>query len=138
EVLGAMDVSEKRHRLGIEEFYERRARGVGTFFTRDDLLNRHAETPSDMLRSTAGIRFVHTTSGDAVRFTSPSGARTCTPIIWLDGQIAPRMELDDIPVNDIEGMELYQSISTTPGQFWRGNTTPCGTIIVWTRTPGAG
>ena len=39
-----------------------------------------------------------------MRFT---GKRQCTPAIWLDGQEVRDMELDNIPVTDIEGMELY-------------------------------
>jgi hypothetical protein len=59
------------------------------------------------------------------------------PTIWLDGQRALGLELDDLSANDIEGMELYQSLSTTPPQFSHGgSTTPCGTIVVWSRVPG--
>src|SRR5262249_29673164 len=134
--LEGMSTSEKRRRLGIEEFYQRRTRGLGTFFTRDDLMDRHAQNPSDMLRSTPGIRFVRVPSGNGIRFNTTSSMRQCQPLIWVDGQAAAGMEIDDIPVNDIEGIELYQSIATTPGQFYRGNTTPCGTIVVWTRNPG--
>jgi hypothetical protein len=48
------------------------------------------------------------------------------------------MELDQIPANDIEGIELYRGASTTPAQFWQGSTqnTFCGTIVVWSRLPG--
>jgi hypothetical protein len=135
--IDGMSVTEKRRRLGIEEFYQRRTRGLGTFFTRDDLMARHAQTPSDMLRSTPGVRFVRVPSGNGIRFNNTSNIRQCMPMLWIDAQPAPGMELDDIPVNDIEGIELYQSLSTTPGQFWRGNTTPCGTIVVWSRNPGS-
>ncbi len=136
-VLEGMDVTEKRRRVGIEEFYERRTRGIGKFVTRDELLAREAHLPSDGLRSMPGIRFVRTGNGQGIRFVTPSNARRdCMPPLWIDGQLARSMELDDIPVNDIEGIEIYQSLSTTPAQFARGSTTPCGTLVVWTRTPG--
>jgi hypothetical protein len=136
-LLDGMDVSEKRQRIAVEEFYERRTRGIGVFFTRDDLAARQAHAPSDVLRSTPGVRFVKAGGGQGIRFVSPSnGRKDCTPTLWIDGQLARGAELDDISVNDVEGMEIYQSLSTTPAQFWRGNGTPCGTIVVWSRTPG--
>jgi len=140
EVLSAMASSapEAHRRQGIEDFYWRRARGIGVFFTKDDIQARRASATSDLLRSTPGLRFVRAGGGKGVRFTSPSNARRdCMPTIWLDGQRATGMEIDDLSPNDIEGMELYQSLSSTPAQFYRGgSTTPCGTIVVWSRLPG--
>jgi hypothetical protein len=59
-------------------------------------------------------------------------------MIWIDGQRAPGMEIDEIPLNDIEGIELYNGPSTTPAEFWQANGSQCGTIVVWTRLPGGG
>ena len=72
-----------------------------------------------------------------VRFDSAISARGgCIPTLWIDGQRAPGMEIDAIPLNDIEGIELYNGLSTTPAEFWQGNTPQCGTIVVWSRVPG--
>jgi hypothetical protein len=46
------------------------------------------------------------------------------------------MEIDEIPLNDIEGIELYNGPSTTPAEFWQANGSQCGTIVVWSRLPG--
>jgi hypothetical protein len=139
-VLSGVSVSAaaRRQREGIKGFYTRRARGIGTFITREDLEARHARVPTDAL-NLPGIAVVHTRYGTAVRFTTTSSLRrNCTPTLWIDGQRAPRMELDDIPVDDIEGIELYHGPSVTPGEFWQGNqsNTACGTIVVWSRAPG--
>ena len=138
-VLSGVDVTAAvRQREGIQGFYARRARGIGTFITRDDLEARHARVATDAL-DVPGIALVHTRYGTAVRFTTGASLRrNCSPTLWIDGQRAPRMELDDIPVNDIEGIELYHGPSVTPGQFWQGNesNTACGTIVVWSRGPG--
>ena len=139
-MLSGVNVSaaERRQREGIKGFYARRARGVGAFVTREDLEARHARVPTDAL-NLPGIAVVHTRYGTAVRFTTGASLRrSCPPTLWIDGQRAPRMELDDIPVNDIEGIELYHGPSVTPGQFWQGNesNTSCGTIVVWSRAPG--
>ncbi|MEP6494413.1 MAG: carboxypeptidase regulatory-like domain-containing protein [bacterium] len=140
EVLSAIATSapEQHRRQGVEDFYWRRARGIGTFFTKEDILARRASAPSDLLRSTPGLRFVRAGGGKGVRFTSPgNGRRDCMPTIWVDGQRAPGMELDDLSPSDIEGLELYQSLASTPAQFYHGgNSTPCGTIVVWSRLPG--
>jgi carboxypeptidase family protein/TonB-dependent receptor-like protein len=141
QVMDAMAVSsaERHRRQGIEEFYFRRAQGVaGAFFARDDFRDQRASTPSDLLRSTPGVRLVRVPTGKGVRFPNTTGMRRgdCQPVVWLDGQAAPGMELDDVPLNDIEGIELYRGTSTTPGQFWRAGASQCGAIVVWTRVPG--
>ena len=47
------------------------------------------------------------------------------------------MELDNIPVNDIEGMEVYSGPSETPMQFsHHASRMDCGAIVIWTRIPG--
>ena len=136
-VLAGVDVSEKRRRIGIEDFHKRRIRGVGAFITREDILARHASVPTDVLRSTPGLQIVRTRTGQGIRFSSAStGRRDCIPMMWIDGQRAPGMEIDELPVTDIEGIELYRGASTTPPQFWQGNTPSCGTIVVWSRNPG--
>ena len=140
-ILSEMSVSAhmRRLRLGVEEFYRRRALGTGTYFTREDIQARHARATSDVLRAMPGVRFVRTSSGLGVRFNTTSIIRRdCMPMIWIDGQKAPAMEVDDIPINDIEAIELYSGASTTPYQFseqMRNST--CGTIAVWSRVPGS-
>ena len=138
EVLSAMAVSapEAHRRQGIEDFYWRQARGIGTFVTKDQIRARNVSALSDMLRSTPGVRFVRAGGGKGIRFISTSNRRECVPMIWLDGQRAVGLELDDVSANDVEGMELYQSLASTPPQFSRGGGTPCGTIVVWSRVPG--
>lgn len=132
-----VDAAAARLRLGIEEFYRRRASGMGgQYFTRQEILARNAHRTTDVLRNTSGVRIV----GRGVRFTgSGTGARGCIPTLWLDGQAVQGMELDNIPVTDIEGMELYSGPSETPLQFsHHASRTDCGTIVVWTRIPGKG
>jgi hypothetical protein len=127
-----------RKRSGIEDFYRRRARGVGTYFTRDDFVERHSQRASDLLREVPGLRFVRIPGGMGIRFNSSAIVRRdCTPMIWLDGQRAPGLEIDDVPASDIEGLELYNGPSTTPVQFSQySSASTCGTVVIWTRIPG--
>lgn len=136
-MLGGVDVT-ARSRLAIEDFYRRRARGIGgTFFTRADIASRNARQTSDVIRGVAGARIILTRGGvQGVRF-SGHGRRECTPVIWLDGQPADNLEVDQIPVMDIEGMEIYGGAATTPSQFaQKWSKESCGAIIIWTRVPG--
>jgi outer membrane receptor protein involved in Fe transport len=136
EQLQGVTATQQRARMEIEQFYRRRARGPGTFFTRDEIEDRHAISLSDVLRMAPGVQVVRQAGANGIRFTSGSARRNCMPLIWLDGQKAPGMEVDQIPLSDIEGIELYQGASTTPTQFFQNIATTCGTIIVWTRLPG--
>jgi hypothetical protein len=79
-------------------------------------------------------------SGKGIRFSTITSLRRgdCVPDLFLDGQRAPNMELDDVSLSDIEAVELYSRISTLPAQFAPGNRTPCGAIVIWTRIPGTG
>jgi carboxypeptidase family protein/TonB-dependent receptor-like protein len=136
EVLDALTASSRRARMEIEQFYRRRARGPGVFFTRDEIEDRHPTSMSNLLRTAPGIQVVRGAAGNGVRFIAGSGRRGCSPLVWIDGQKAPGMEVDQIPLSDVEGIELYQGASTTPTQFMQNMTTTCGTIVVWTRLPG--
>lgn len=130
--------SAERRREGIEDFHRRRIRGVGSYITRDEILAFNTYRTSDVLRVQPGIRLVQLAGNMGVRFNSSSIVRRdCSPMIWLDGQRAPGLEIDQIPATDIEGIELYKGPSTTPAQFSQHSaSSTCGTIVVWTRNPG--
>ncbi len=124
----------QRAMLAMRSFEERRSRGIGTFITRADIVERGSSRLSDLLRTKRGVNVVR----GRVRFSSQSGQRgACQPDIWLDGVRNKGMEIDDLPPSTVEMMELYANISTVPVEFqsFGANTTPCGTIVVWTRIP---
>jgi hypothetical protein len=137
----AVDASERHRRQGIEDFYVRQTQGIGTYITRQQLEQLRSTESTEALRNVPGIQLFRTRNGNnTVRFigTSSINHRDCPPNLWLDGQRVTNMELDQIPANDIEGIELYRGAATTPAQFWQGSTqnTFCGTIVVWSRLPG--
>lgn len=138
--LPGVEISEqtKRHLLWIEDFYRRRAKGIGgTYITRDDIEARHAGRLSDVLRDAPGVRFVRTRDGAGIRFDAPSNFRqNCLPQYFIDGQRVTNVEVDDFPPRDIEGIELYNGPSSTPMQFSQGAVTSCGTVVIWSRVPG--
>ena len=133
-----IDEQTKRHLLWIEDFYRRRAKGIGgTFYTRDDIDARHASRLSDVLRDAPGVRFVRSRGGSGIRFDTQSNfRRDCVPQYFIDGQRVPNIEIDDLSARDVEGVELYAGPSSTPTQFQQGAVTSCGTVVIWSRVPG--
>jgi hypothetical protein len=129
-----------RSPLGLGGFEERRARGLGTFVTREEIDRRQTNRLSDVLRGRRGLTLVRTpTGGYGVRFGVASGRqRRCIPDLWIDGQRARGMELDDIPASTIVGIELYATIATVPFQFSASGAGAerCGTVVLWSRPPG--
>jgi hypothetical protein len=138
-VLDAINVNqmERRRRAWIEDFHRRRVQGLGQYITRGDIRARNAAKPSDLFRNSPGIRIV---KDKGLRFnitaTQINSNIDCPPLLWIDGQKAHGLELDDIPLYDIEGVELYNGPSTTPMQFsGSAGARSCGTIVLWTRPP---
>jgi hypothetical protein len=121
-------------RNGLRDFQERRTQGRGQFYTHDQIVARNTLRTSEVLRGARGVRLQRLRSGgNGVRFASYSKNPNCIPNLWLDGQLVRDMEVDDVPANQIEAMELYESWASTPAAFSQGATLPCGTIVIWTR-----
>lgn len=140
-MLPGVRVEEERTiRTGLRGFEERVAKNAsGLFITRADIVARNSSRLSDVLQTRRGIQLVRIGSNRyGVRFVTYSGPRgTCVPDMWVDGQRARGMEIDDLPANTVEGMELYDTFATVPFEFMHGaGAVPCGTIVVWTRPPG--
>lgn len=137
--LSNVNVTESRMRAALDSrnFEERRARGIGQFITREEILERGSSRLSDVLRLKRGVNVVR---GDRVRFSAYGGGTrgsVCQPDIWLDGRRSQGMEINELVATTVEAIELYPYLSTVPVEFQSlgANTTPCGTIVVWTRTP---
>lgn len=116
-------------------FDQRRAQGFGVFITRDEIVRRNTYLLSDILRSQRGVIIARSQGRMALRFVTRQ-SRSCEPLIWLDGQRAPGLDIDAIAAPDVEGIELYQTIATTPGEFVRGaGQFNCGAVVIWTKRP---
>jgi carboxypeptidase family protein len=135
EIAGGHSTEGDNHPFFVE-FERRRALGLGTFIMRDQIVAGNTSYPSDAFRMIAGIRLVRTSSGTGVRFVSTVGTGrrndVCAPMIWVDGQRVPGMELDELRAQDIRAIEIYRGASTIPQQFMANGQTQCGAIVVWT------
>lgn len=137
--LAAIEVEEMspRAKSMLKGFDGRRERGVGVFVTRAQIEERHSRYLVDVLRQQRGIAVSNIRGGGrTLRFTAHQ-SKNCQPLIWLDGQAAPGLDIDAIAATDVEGVELYQSIANTPSEFYSPTVqVSCGTIVIWTRRQG--
>lgn len=122
---------ELRAKTALRGFDERKQRGVGVFVGRREIESHNSRLLTDVLRQARGVVI----SKGLLRFAAYQ-SKACAPMLWLDGQQAPGLSLDAISATDVEGIELYQSLSTTPAEFHRGNQQiECGTVVIWTKRP---
>jgi TonB family protein len=125
---------------GILAGYEhRRTAGFGHFVTRTDIERRRPQRTTDLLRTVPGLTLERTEAGQVMpRFRNATngfqGGR-CDPNYWLDGTpLGPSLDLDALPPQAIEGIELYSGIATVPAALrGLGRAGSCGVIAIWTR-----
>lgn len=133
------------------EYRRTHLHGSGRFVTREQLQQYEHSTLSDVLRRLPGAQIVSATNSQnkylaSGRSLAPHAlVRTAPPCfaqVFVDGvQIygdggaggggAPP-NLDDFHVDDLEGIEYYGILSSTPAEF-RTLSSSCGTLVLWTR-----
>jgi hypothetical protein len=142
----AIKVEEKPELIRqLDGFEDRRRQRLGHYVTRKEIEERNPLVLSDMFRMIPGVELVPmgTSSRSQLRFTRARAAsmargRECPVNYYIDGQFATGYNIDDMPVGDVEGIEIYSGIATLPGQFAKNSrgTIGCGTVVIWTRIPG--
>jgi len=139
--------------LDLQGFYARRQRGGGVFLTDSAIQARQAGRLSDVLRRVEGVRLVRysaegqqrTMGEDSYRIasgrasTSISRADWCWMDVYLDGQLMQTHDrpdearnLDALSLRDVAGVEVYRGAAEVPTEY-RGSTSACGIILIWTR-----
>ena len=120
-------------------FEARRARGVGTFVTREEIDKRPASRTLDLLRGLSGVSVIDDDGSPGFNeliVVSNRGARTmgshCRMAMIVDG-----LQVDNAQINrtyrpsDFEAIEVYAA-STLPLQYSQMGS-ECGAILFWTR-----
>lgn len=111
----------------LDEFYDRmgrnRERGVGWFFTREEIEAREDMRLSLLLHSAPGV--YRAGSGGSVLMRNRGDF--CTPVVYLDGLETNYRELQ---LMDMEGIEVYQGWSETVAGYFPSD---CGMIFLWRR-----
>jgi hypothetical protein len=154
-------VNERPTQRALRElgFYDRAAKGRGTFLTPEFLASRKASRVSDALRGVNGVRLQR--SGNGVvplgtgGYASIGSSANCLMNLYIDGTrveigsaldrgaaVPPEMvkivqaasvSIDDvISGGDIGAIEIYPSGVSGPEQY-SGVSRGCGTILIWTK-----
>jgi len=116
--------------------FERRLKsGFGHIIQEDEIERRNPMYVSDLLRTIPGVIVMPSRySSDDVHMRAIYRGY-CRPSIYIDG--APIINDPSFPLNnlvsttEIRAMEVYTRSLTTPMEF-RGMTTECGAIVIWT------
>jgi hypothetical protein len=137
----------------FDEFYERRARGNGRFFTREDIDDANKPLIVDLLRGIPGVRVIQARRDVplSLRFARCTAAKGGLPpalgganahadmandlvAVFVDGNRLNPMSavefIDGMKSMEVEAMEVYQGVSQLPMEA-RGNA--CAAIFIWTR-----
>lgn len=122
----------------LRDFYRHRQSGIGYFFDRHEIEEKRVQRISDLLRRLPGTRIGNDRSGrTTMRMGRSSGGRDCPPDVWVDGVRATGMQVDDVPLGDVEALELYRGPAGLPPEMnSRLGNPACGALIIWTRLPG--
>lgn len=125
-------------------FFERRDRGGGHYFTRDEISRLNARLLTDVLRRVPGVR-VEPFGGPMgtsqvvrmQRATGISGARECPVQYFLNGvhfSVAPDIGINSyVRPDEVAAMEVYSGTSRLPPQFHTSQrNSRCGVIVIWT------
>ncbi len=117
-------------------YYQRLDRKAsGYFITRNEIDRDNPRTLTQLLQSVPGMSaFRGRSNASSVRMRG----RNCWPLVWLDGSPMPSadVDLDGIPPNTIQGIELYLGSTTAPLRYTNArDVSSCGTILLWSRGP---
>lgn len=117
----------------FDDFYRRRAEGLGTFLTREDIDARAAQKPEDLLRAVTGIRIRYQGMNPFIEFLRCDAVN-----VYIDGSLSHDGYRDyfDLSPLDIEAIEIYHGLATVPPEF-SPHPNDCAAIVVWTRWHGA-
>ena len=118
----------------LRGFNERRARGLGHYFTAADIERRNPAVITDLLRTLPGVRITRQNGQNVVTFRG----QRCPPLIWIDGSPATAGYLDPdvFTPGSLAGIEVYMGLATVPAELmWVRGKGSCGVIALWTDVP---
>lgn len=128
----------------LRGFQERRARGVGRFFSRHDITQMQPRLFTDVLRRVPGLTLQPVGgpygTGYVVQLSRNAGItgnRPCPVLFYVNG--VPFQVATDHAINhflapeEVVAVEVYASSSDVPSQFNSSmHNARCGVILVWT------
>jgi len=132
--------------VGIAGFEERKARGSGRYFTREEIKTMQPRQVTDVLRRVPGMQIETVLGGlsggspTARTGRNISGANApCVMAYYVNGSPLPLPA--DISINnfvaadDVAAMEVYTGSSQIPPEFNSSlHGSRCGVVAIWTRS----
>jgi carboxypeptidase family protein/TonB-dependent receptor-like protein len=114
-----------QHTGRFDDFYERRARRPGMFFTREEIERSPANKVSELISSGAGITLTFRFTGRGwepnlrvARCTAAGGTTRLPPdkvlALYVDGQRVGLDFLENLATSEIETLEVYRGPSQLP------------------------
>ncbi len=142
-----------RRRLEKVGFYGREKKGLGHFLTPEQLAGTTVGRITDDFYDVPGVEVQHVRHGGGEAWDiTLAGAKTehrgglCYPTIYLDGDMirkggsGPTVEANAglwtelVRPSQVAAAEVYADSAGLPA-FASGSESPCGTVLIWTRTP---
>jgi hypothetical protein len=122
----------------MRAFHERRERGPGVFFTRDEIERMQPRVFTDILRRVPGLQIRPVRGGLGNNVSVQSRGSECQMLFFMNGSAFPIPA--DHPINhfvapeEVVGVEVYNGSSEIPAQFNSSRfNSRCGVIVIWTR-----
>jgi hypothetical protein len=119
-------------------FNERRSRGPGVFFTRDDIARMQPRAFTDVLRRVPGLQIRPIRGGLGNNVSVQTRGSECQMLFFLNGNAFPIPS--DQPINhfvapeEVIAVEVYSGSSEIPAQFNSSRfNSRCGVVVIWTR-----
>jgi hypothetical protein len=109
-----------------------RRSGLGHFITREDIDGTAVMRTSSMLMRVPSIRLVHARDGTVSLGVPERGTYNCRSAVFLNGvEISQSFGLDELGLDEIEGVEVYRSPNEIPTELARPGV--CSVVAFWTR-----
>lgn len=109
-------------------FYERRDGGWGNQISRQDFEDINPISTTDVFYTVPGVSV--SSAGEVISLrTTGFGQTGCVLQTYLDGVAVDDFDLNILPPEQIEAVEVYQGLAV-PIQYPQGG---CGIVLVWTR-----
>jgi hypothetical protein len=122
--------------LDAHGFFQRKRTVPGAFITRDQIEHDRPRSLSFLLRRFSRMSTRDDTWGSTARARnggSSGGQGECVPNYFVDGLLVTALDITSIPIDTVEGVEVYSGASEVPPNFNRDNRGACGAVIIWTR-----
>lgn len=130
----------------LDAFRFRSQHGTGYYITREQIAQRNPSLVTELLRDVPGLEVTSSGAGNRpVVQTARGAARGCDAQVYVDGLLVNRrvmtaegprsdiFRIDDVVApGSVEGIEIYQGLSTVPPEFLSPEAY-CGVIAIWTK-----